>query len=635
MRKILFSASLFFFMALAASAPGADMASPQGHLADPFIGMAAQKNLASSRVWRILLHYKDLANGPESLIDDPAFFLARDGKRNPGGELTVTLREFFREDINGDDHPICRFPARFRWLDGELGLTGSVPQVSCPMLEKTMENVNPKAVTMIFASAHINSPASMFGHPLIRIDSVMESKLLSQAVNYAAQTPENRGLLFAFYGIFGYYSGIYSLLPYYEKVSEYNDFDLRDLWEYRLDLKPEEARMMLYHLWELKDKYSYYYFFDENCAYIILYLLEAARPSLHLTDGWGPYVIPVDTLRRVINSGIVGEINYRPSKMTKMTALADSMDENSLEAAKMIARGAVLPEEGILSLADDDARKKTLDLATELIQLNYGAARMEKKEFQKRFLATLRLRGTLGGQPPAIKEIETPVRPDMGHYSAAFSIGIESNGGPKGNRPVFSFRPALHDLMDPQQGYVAGSQLEFMSFTFSIQPAQNEVWLEKLDLVNIASITPINELFAPTTWKVRFGMQRRDFANGDVSEAWYLNTGGGYSLGLGDFGIGYAMLEADLQANHNFDNGYAVGPGVSMGFILDPAPGWKTGFQARAVGFLLGANDPEYELLLSQRYTASQNLGIHLELKGARVGRRDISSALLKLIIFL
>lgn len=628
------SASLFLFIFLCAAPARPDAAVSPSSPADRFIALAQGKNLARSKGWRILLHYKEVTLGTESLIDDPTFFLAPEGKTDPEGELAATIAEFFRTDMSGESHAACRFPARFRWLDKETGFASSAPKVSCPELEKAVENVNPKGTAMIFASAHINSPASMFGHPLIRIDSEMESKLLSQAVNYAAQTEEKRGPMFAFYGIFGYYLGLYSLLPYYEKVSEYNDFDLRDLWEYHLNLTQDETRMMLYHLWELKDKYSYYYFFDENCAYIILYLLEAARPTLALTDGWGNYVIPVDTLRRVMNAGIVDHISYRPSKMTKMKAIAGAMDAQSIQTAKRISKGEISAAEGIKPFADDEAKKKTLDMAVELIQLRYGSKEIEKGDFQKLFLATLKERGGIGGEPPVVREIVPPLRPDLGHSSGAFSYGLESNSGARGNRQTFSFRPALHDLMDPQEGFVAGSEIQFFAFSLSLSPALSRLWLEKLDLVTITSLSPLNRLFTPVSWKVRGGVDRRDFANGAAGEALVLNTGGGYSVETGDIGLAYIFFEADLEANRNFDKGYAIGPGLSLGLILDPIPYFKTGVRLRGVRFVMGDTTSEYEISFSERYSVSRNLGIHLDLKGNRVGDREIKTAAIRLIIF-
>ena len=80
------------------------------------------------------------------------------------------------------------------------------------------------------------------------------------------------------------FQGIFLHPPYYEKVTEYNNIDHRDIWEYDLNFSEHEVLRMVMHMWELKDIYSDYYFFDENCSYDLLYLLEAARPSLELTD---------------------------------------------------------------------------------------------------------------------------------------------------------------------------------------------------------------------------------------------------------------------------------------------------------------------------------------------------------------
>lgn len=41
-------------------------------------------------------------------------------------------------------------------------------------------------------------------------------------------------------------------MPYYRKVKEYGDFESRDLWEYELNLTPEETRFLVSHIWEMQ-----------------------------------------------------------------------------------------------------------------------------------------------------------------------------------------------------------------------------------------------------------------------------------------------------------------------------------------------------------------------------------------------
>jgi len=169
----------------------------------------------------------------------------------------------------------------------------------------------------------------MFGHTLIRIDSAENSSLLSYAINYAATGDDINGLLFAFKGIFGFYRGYFSILPYYQKVKEYGDIDHRDMWEYRLDLTKDEVNLMMLHLWELQGIYSDYFFFDENCSYTLLFLLDAARPELKLTDRFGLWVMPVDTIRVMTENSLIEEVVYRPSKSTKINTLFLLRKKNS------------------------------------------------------------------------------------------------------------------------------------------------------------------------------------------------------------------------------------------------------------------------------------------------------------------
>ena len=56
------------------------------------------------------------------------------------------------------------------------------------------------------------------------------------------------------------------------------DGRIRDAWQV------EETARMVEHVWELRQVRFDYYFFDENCSFRLLELLEVARPSLRLTD---------------------------------------------------------------------------------------------------------------------------------------------------------------------------------------------------------------------------------------------------------------------------------------------------------------------------------------------------------------
>ena len=114
-----------------------------------------------------------------------------------------------------------------------------------------VDQIKPASVTLIFPAAHINSPASMFGHTLLTVDTEPQSRLLAYSINYSAVTRETFGPIFAFKGLFGFYPGYFSMLPYYAKLQEYSDIDQRDIWEYPLNLSGEEINRLLMHTYEM------------------------------------------------------------------------------------------------------------------------------------------------------------------------------------------------------------------------------------------------------------------------------------------------------------------------------------------------------------------------------------------------
>lgn len=277
---------------------------------------ALDLRLFEERGWKALLHYgKSIRGEDRSKIDDKKFFLSPHGRTDPQAELEATLRSFFLADSKDGQSSICRFPARYAWLTEHLNIDrAQLPAASCSERDKSLGAIDAKSAVLVFPVGHINSPASMFGHTLIRIDGSSKSNLISYAVNYSAANTDSNGLQYAWKGLTGMYKGYYSLMPYYDKVREYNDLEHRDMWEYSLNLTTPEVERMLNHIWELQNIESSYYFLDENCSYNLMFLIEVARPELHLTDKAGFFVLPTDTVRSVMDAGIVEEVKYRPYK---------------------------------------------------------------------------------------------------------------------------------------------------------------------------------------------------------------------------------------------------------------------------------------------------------------------------------
>jgi len=96
--------------------------------------------------------------------------------------------------------------------------------------------------------------------------------------------------------------------------------------------------------------------------------------------------------------------------------------------------------------------------------------------------------------------------------------------------------------------------------------------------------------------------------------------------------LAYLMVMADLEANENFDKGYAIGPAVSIGLMVDIFSWLGIGIDGQYTNFLLGENDQEMALTLSGQIDVGRSMGINFDLKQTRLGEREIRSAQLRLM---
>lgn len=598
-RPFFFFPLLLLFLLPSTAWPGTD-----GYLTE-LKETAARRRLQDDRYWDILLFYKPAAGGRGSLIDDPKFFLAPGGKRDPGAELSATLDAMF--DISLSPPVRCRFPARFEWLVETLPIDPArLPAPECPVLDNTLRAINPKSASLIFASGHMNAPASMFGHTFLRLDSAYESPLLSYAVNYAATiNPKDSGISYAFKGIFGFYPGYYSILPYYEKVREYASMEQRDLWEYRTNLTGAEVRRMVLHVLEMQGIHADYYFLDENCSYDLLFLLEAARPSVTLTDRHkGFFVAPIETLRSVLAEGLIDNVAFRPSAARTIRHKAAEARDREIDMAKALASGNAAPSTFVGGTPPAEGQARALDLAADYTQYLYLKREIPKDSYQGRYLGILSVRSKVGGPPPASRPLPVPAPPESGHLVSRASLAAGARDG----RPFLeaAYRPAYHSLEDPAEGFNDGSQIVFSDAAVRWYPRDGKVRLQRWDLIDIVSFAPRDALFHPVSWKVRTGFATRDFPGSEEALVYELNPGGGFSWKVSPLGIAYVLMETDLAVSGRYDRSFAFGMGGSAGIARQVSDRLGVLARARYVHGVLGDREQ------GRRFTASMMVPLRL-----------------------
>jgi hypothetical protein len=145
--------------------------------------------LAQHTTWRRLLYFYDDKNSvlgkkkTESLVDDPSFFLSKNGQRDSGAELDamlVALAQELASSATDNDQAktntnnnsvLCRFPARVEWLTEVLAIDAASLSVDCPELDEWMSTLAPEQLSIMFAQEYLDNPLSAFAHTLLRFDS--------------------------------------------------------------------------------------------------------------------------------------------------------------------------------------------------------------------------------------------------------------------------------------------------------------------------------------------------------------------------------------------------------------------------------------------------------------------------------
>jgi hypothetical protein len=524
---------------------------------------ASERQLPTDRVWLTLLHYDYPDVGaPASYVDDAGFFLSPQGNIDAAAEMQATISSFFNEPLSQ-----CRYVARRAFLLEELdGLESSLPEVECTAYDEWRAQINADQVVLVLASSYLNSPSSMYGHTFLRFDSAAiarETTLGSYALNFGANVADDEnGLLYAWRGIGGGYPGVFSANQYLEKIKEYSRLENRDLWEYRLDLTPAEVDRMLAHVWEL-DKINFdYYFFDENCSYRLLELIDAARPGLNLADNFSLFAIPIDTVRVVEEAGLVDQVYYRPSRQTVLKFRLEKLTVAEQEIAFRLTDDIkVRDSEAFLALSPS-AQGKVTQIAYKYLRYKHDEeARVD--EIAERSFQLLRMQSRYDLPAGFTAPPPEPGRPDLGHRTMLASLSAGSEDG----KPFTDaeWRWSYHDLGDYAAGYGAGMSLNMGRLVLRTRK-DDGLQLQRVDVIEITSLSPRDRFFKPLSWQVQTGLDRQ-WTNGKDALVPHVNGGVGLSYAAPADGVAYGMLRSRLEHNDRLDQKLDIAGGARIGYL--------------------------------------------------------------------
>lgn len=620
--------------------------------ADQLVTRALEQKLWESPYWWRLLHYAPAFwGGVKSRMKADGFFLSPEGRHDPRAELEATLRSFFNDPLApGEEappelkeHPQCLFRDRYLWLREKLGAQANafdrqrLPEQPCPGFDEWRGRLNPASATLVFSSYYLHNPTSAFGHTLLRLNNGRydsKARLLDWGINYSADQTTANALVYGLAGVFGGLPGRFSNIPYYLKVEEYSNIESRDLWEYDLNLDSAALDRMMAHLWTVGHFAFPYYFFDGNCSYMLLALLEAADPSLQLTSKLPGWAIPADTLRVVASqANLVRNVTFRPSLATRILRRRE----------RLSAEGDARFRELISMVNDADAKQDAAISAVAGLQRGEAAAVIEaalevlqfrrletEREIRTRFNAEepsqapetpYSVRSRAFRQKLLIASSEIPraapesvtadaksqerMRPDAGHRSFQIHVGTGSASGSVPGvshlSPFWQFgaRFAFHDWNASPVGYPANAQIEMLGIQarYFSKRADRRFQLERIDWVNVRSITPWDPVFRKSSWQFRMTWEPVRDLDCDSCRQFRMGYGTGYAAEVGMGGMrnaltAFALVGGELGIADSFgdrlNQRYRLSPGGSAGFRLMPAHWLSWASEAQAFLAVLG-----------------------------------------------
>ena len=517
--------------------------------------------LADDPEWLALLHINQGATihrRGASYVDDDNFFLAESGQSDRYAELTATISAL--QPVGAEDR--CRFPARYRFLASRLGWQETKPLEHCTDYLEWRAQIPDGRAVLVFPASYLNSPSSMFGHTLLRLDDSDEPESVwhSWAVNFGALTGgHDNSMLYVYRGLAGGYPGRFVIVPYVTKIQEYSHLENRDIWEYSLTLDDQQMARLIDHLWELQDINFDYYFFDENCSFRLLELLDVARPGQNLIAGFRFAEVPVNTVRTLYDSGLVSGPDYRPSKAVELRADIDALTPEEQRMAKALLNDP--------SSAEDDAFSKFAPQRQHLMaRTAFRALRFSERKHDRTSDVARRSYQllTLMRNTPAPEPVEIPVpsSPETGHGTQMIGIG----GGQReaADFGELYYRFTYHDLIDNHQGFLNGAEIEGLDFRLR-STESDDLKLESLDVVKIRSLAPRNRFLKPLSWTVHGGLERAAVF-GERRLVRFVQGGAGLSWRTGPFQP-YALAIARVENNTEYNPLLQSGAGAQLGAL--------------------------------------------------------------------
>lgn len=545
----------------------------------PFTAYANYEYLADHPTWHELIYFSH----QRTEITTPTFYISGKDNLTPLNELKATITAMQKpEGTDKNSHAQCKFRARYYWLSKqEFWKKLNVPSISCPEYQEWSKEDEVTSVSIVLASGYLSNPASFFGHMLLKFNSKNASKktaLLDTSINYGAIIPPNEnGLVYITKGLFGGYDAGFTSGTYYTEAHNYTNLDLRDVWEYQLNLTLDEVRFLQARSWELlKNKFTYFYL-TKNCGYRIAELLELVLDH-PLVNKNKPWIIPVEIFRNISeykHEGVplVKEVKHHLSKQSIFYNKLAQLNRQETYWLKKIIENISYIETQAYKILSVEAKIRIADALLDYYELVIikDKDNTSHKESKRRMLQEMLILSSTASisswDKPKVPAPHLSQKPSLIRFGGLYSDD-------KGAGTLIEMRPTYFDMLTPSIGIIPNAILEGLNIDFEVFEGGN-ARLSKLDIFNIASLGLPNSGLGdetPFAWNINFGWDRPDLTcNNCLTESLEGGLGKAFkpSENIAMYGYFQLRLQEDVAGYSNLANG------LKTGILWEVSPLWK------------------------------------------------------------
>lgn len=266
-------------------------------------------------------------------------------------ELFIPAESLRADALPVDDQVRCQEMSKARALSEFLAEAhlGDLPaRGDCPAFDAWADADALSHLEVLLVAATGRQPQSLFGHillrPVWREGSVVQGPSFERVVQLVALTGlESKGLGYLMKGMMGGFSTVFLTGTLGDISHESLELEQRTIRRFRLNLTPGESRRMLERTWELERRgYLGYYFFTDNCAAALLFLLNGALEEGRSVRAPGTlWVLPTATLDTLAKTEVV---DAKGRAVSLLEHLPDA-----LESTGDRARRALTEQERVLT----------------------------------------------------------------------------------------------------------------------------------------------------------------------------------------------------------------------------------------------------------------------------------------------